>query len=213
MARRPKPYWPSLHGPKSPQAHSTQAHAPQDHTASRASQPAVELNEALRYLSGYSEQLRAQVATLISEERLGALLLSKYPQPHEHNSDKLLRAYTQELKQRYLRSSPPLSKVCYDGRIHLVHNALGTHTFVSRRQGQKLKSKHELRISTLFKRAPEPLLKMIVVHELAHLKEKEHNESFYQLCLHMDEAYHQHELDARLYLIHQELVGALYHER
>ena len=51
---------------------------------------------------------------------------------------------------------------------------------------------------------------MIVVHELAHLREREHNDAFYRLCVHMEGRYHQLELDARLYLIHKELFGDLY---
>jgi len=88
----------------------------------------------------------------------------------------------------------------YDNHIHVINNALGLHTYISRVQGNKLKRKNEIRISTAFKQAPEPLLRMIVVHELAHLKEKEHNKDFYQLCLHMLPDYHQLEFDARLYL-------------
>ena len=45
---------------------------------------------------------------------------------------------------------------------------------------------------------------MIVVHELAHLKEPEHNKAFYQLCTHMAPDYHQLEFDLRLYLTHLE---------
>jgi hypothetical protein len=45
---------------------------------------------------------------------------------------------------------------------------------------------------------------MIVVHELAHLKEFEHNKAFYQLCTHMVPDYHQLEFDLRLYLTHLE---------
>jgi predicted metal-dependent hydrolase len=51
---------------------------------------------------------------------------------------------------------------------------------------------------------------MIVVHELAHLKEKEHNKAFYSLCEHMEPDYHQLEFDLRLYLTHLELIGPLY---
>jgi hypothetical protein len=32
---------------------------------------------------------------------------------------------------------------------------------------------------------------MIVVHELAHLKEREHGRAFYALCTHMEADYHQ----------------------
>jgi len=51
---------------------------------------------------------------------------------------------------------------------------------------------------------------MIAVHELAHLKEREHNKAFYRLCLHRLKDYHQLELDMRLYLIQLELGGSLY---
>jgi len=51
---------------------------------------------------------------------------------------------------------------------------------------------------------------MIVVHELAHLKEKDHNKAFYKLCEHMEPSYHQFELDMRLYLTHVDLFGRLY---
>ena len=48
---------------------------------------------------------------------------------------------------------------------------------------------------------------MIAVHELAHLKEREHNKAFYQLCLHMEPNYHQLEFDLRLYLTQMEIEG------
>jgi hypothetical protein len=51
---------------------------------------------------------------------------------------------------------------------------------------------------------------MIVVHELAHLKEKDHNRPFYQLCHHMEPAYRQLEFDTRLLLTHLELGGTLF---
>jgi predicted metal-dependent hydrolase len=45
---------------------------------------------------------------------------------------------------------------------------------------------------------------MIVVHELAHLKESEHNKAFYRLCEFMQPGYRQIEFDLRLYLTHRE---------
>jgi len=48
---------------------------------------------------------------------------------------------------------------------------------------------------------------MIVVHELAHLKEKDHNKSFYQLCSHLEKNYHQYELDLRIYLTYLDIGG------
>ena len=41
---------------------------------------------------------------------------------------------------------------------------------------------------------------MIVVHELAHLKELEHDKAFYALCHHMASDYSQLEFDVRLWL-------------
>ena len=84
------------------------------------------------------------------------------------------------------------------------------HSYIARVHGGKLKTKNELRVSALFKKTPAAFLNMIVVHELAHLKEKEHNKAFYRLCLNMLSNYHQLEFDMRLYLIHLELGDALY---
>ena len=58
----------------------------------------------------------------------------------------------------------------------------------------------EIRVAGVFREAPEAFLRMIVVHELAHLKERQHDKAFYQLCEHMEPAYHQLEFDLRLYL-------------
>jgi predicted metal-dependent hydrolase len=49
---------------------------------------------------------------------------------------------------------------------------------------------------------------MIAVHELAHLKEREHDKPFYALCTHMEPAYHQLEFDVRLWLTALELEAA-----
>ncbi len=164
----------------------------------------------LIYLSGYPEQVTAQVRQVIAEKRLGEVILRRYPVAHEIRTDKALYDYTVELKNRFARKANPLSKVVFDGKINVLHHALGLHTFISRVQGGRLKAKHEIRIGAVFKTAPIEFLRMIVVHELAHLKEKDHNKAFYNLCEHMEPAYHQLEFDLRLYLTHLELVGPLY---
>jgi len=164
----------------------------------------------LKYLTAYSEQVQSQIQALLDQDKLGEFLLKKYPQKHEINNDKLLRDYVMDLKNRYLRKSSPLSKVIYDQKIHVVNNALGLHTFVSRVQGNKLKSKNEIRVSEVFKSVPEAFLEMIVVHELAHIKEKNHDKAFYQLCQHMLPDYHQLEFEMRLYLTQLELKGPIY---
>ncbi|WP_087025698.1 M48 family metallopeptidase [Thaumasiovibrio subtropicus] len=154
----------------------------------------------MKYLSGYPTHIISQAQRLVDENRLGDYLCNKYPASHSVNSDKALYQFVMEMKNRYLKKSSPISKVCFDKTLRNVESALGTHTRASRVQGGKLKAKKEIRIATLFKEAPLGLLEMIVVHELAHVKETEHNKSFYQLCCHMLPDYHQRELDMRLYL-------------
>ncbi|BDH44506.1 hypothetical protein TUM12370_05500 [Salmonella enterica subsp. enterica serovar Choleraesuis] len=159
----------------------------------------------LTYLQGYPESLLVQVRTLIDQGRLGAVLDKRYPGRHAVNSDKALWDYAQEIKNRSLRNAPPLNKVIWDNKIHVINNALGLHSAISRVQGNKLKARAEIRVATVFRTAPEPFLRMIVVHELAHLKEKNHDKPFYQLCCHMEPDYHQLEFDARLWLTQQAL--------
>ena len=163
-----------------------------------------------KYLLGYPDNITDQVRLLIDKDKLGETLLKKYPLAHTLRTDKALYAYTVELKNALLKQSQPLSKVIYDDKIKDLHHALGLHTLISRVQGGKHKAKNEIRVASLFKNVPLEFLRMIVVHELAHLREKDHNKAFYKLCLHMEPAYHQFELDMRLYLTHLDLFGKLY---
>lgn len=159
----------------------------------------------LKYLTGYSSDLQLQIQDMIDRGTLETFLQKRLPKMHDVRSDAALREYTLDLKNRYMKKSDPLSKVIFDNKIHVIRNALGTHSTVSRVQGKKLKSKSEIRIASVFKKCPEMLLKMIVVHELAHLREREHDKAFYQLCKHMLPDYHQRELEMRMYLTHLEL--------
>lgn len=163
---------------------------------------------AIKYLQGYPPHLQQQVMQMVAEDRLGDYLARRYPNRHQVQSDKALYGYTVELKQEYLRSAPAIDKVLYDNRLDLTHRALGLHTAVSRVQGGKLKAKKEIRVAALFKEAAPEFLNMIVVHELAHLKEVEHNKAFYKLCQYMLPDYHQLEFDLRLYLTWRDLQGA-----
>lgn len=156
--------------------------------------------DAMKYLAGYPQDVQARVRELIAQGRLGPMLAGKYAQAHAVRSDGQLYDYVQELKDRHLRRSVPLDKVVYDGTLQVMKHALGTHTTISRVQGSRLKASREIRIATVFRDAPADFLKMIVVHELAHLKEAAHNKAFYQLCTHMEPDYHQLEFDLRLYL-------------
>ena len=161
----------------------------------------------LPYLRAYPAALQAQVHTLLEKGTVGDLLLRKYPDAHAVRSDKALYDYTQELKQRYLRNGGTISKVRFDSTIHVVRNALGLHSSMSRMQGNRLTTRREIRVASVFKQGPDAFLRMIVVHELAHLREKDHDKAFYQLCTHMEPDYHQFEFDVRLYLTHVEAGG------
>jgi Predicted metal-dependent hydrolase len=161
----------------------------------------------LKYLQAYPVTVQDKVRALIAQGRLGEHLAERYPDRHDVQSDKALYTYTMELKQRSLKNAPGIDKVLYDARLDVLRNALGLHTAISRVQGSRLKAKKEIRVASLFKAAAPEFLQMIVVHELAHLKEAEHNKAFYQLCRYMLPDYHQLEFDLRVYLTWRDLVA------
>lgn len=154
----------------------------------------------LKFIEAYGPGVMAQVRELIAQNRLGEYLHTRYGETHEVRSDRALHLAAVEMKERFMRNTAPLNKVVYDSKLQVLSQALGTHTMVSRVQGQRLKASREIRIATVFRDAPAEFLKMILVHELAHLKERDHNKAFYQLCTHMAPDYHQLEFDLRLYL-------------
>jgi UTP pyrophosphatase len=128
----------------------------------------------MKYLQAYPQTLQNQVAELLHTGQLGARLQRRYRRAHEVRTDRALYDYVMALKNSHLRGAEPLSKIAYDSKLQVIAHALGTHTTVSRVQGSKLKSKREIRIASLFKDTPVEFLRMITVHELAHLKEKAH---------------------------------------
>lgn len=158
----------------------------------------------LPYLEAYGPAVEARVRELIAQDSLGAYIQGRYREAHDVRNDKALFQRAMELKNRYLRSAPPLGKVVYDSRLQVLSHALGTLTRVSRVQGPRLKATREIRVATVFRDAPAAFLRMILVHELAHLKEFDHSKAFYQLCAHMEPDYFQLELDLRIYLTHLE---------
>lgn len=154
----------------------------------------------LKYLQHYPLALQNQVRQLQAQSKLGDYISERYPNVHAIQTDKMLYQYCNEIKQAFLRNTPILDKVLYDNRLSIEHHALGLNTAISRVHGGKLKAKKEIRVSAFFKEAPAEFLRMIVVHELAHLKERNHDKAFYQLCQHMEPDYHQLEFDCRVYL-------------
>ena len=169
----------------------------------------VPVRASLKYLGAYPDSLQVQIQQLQDQGKLGAMLLGKYGAAHDVRTDTALYDYVMALKNEFLRSSEPLSKVAYDNRLQVIAHALGTHTQISRVQGNKLKAKREIRVSSLFKDVPLEFLKMITVHELAHIKEKGHDKAFYKLCTYMEPQYHQYEFDLRVYLMHMDTQGKL----
>ena len=158
--------------------------------------------DTLKYLAGYPPHLIAQVRALMEQGRLGTILGHQYGHPHAVRNDGQLYEYVQDMKDRHLRQSAPLGKVVYDSKLQVMKHALGTHATISRVQGGRLKASREMRIASVFRDAPAEFLRMIVVHELAHLKQAAHDKAFYRLCTHMEPDYHQLEFDLRLYLTH-----------
>lgn len=151
-------------------------------------------------LAGFPPAVRARAEALHSAGQLLPLLQRRYPEAHEVHDNAALYRYVQDLKTAHMRSSPPLGKVRYCDKISTVHNALGLHTYAVRVQGSKLKRKNELRVGAVFRDMPAAFLFAIVVHELAHLRHRDHDRAFYRLCTHMDPDYHRHEADLRLWL-------------
>lgn len=160
------------------------------------------------WLGGYPDALVAQVSDMLSGGQLGPHLLRKYPQPHAIRTDAALYDYVQHLRSTHLRSASPVHKVLYDSQLRDLRRALGTHTRSSRVQGSQLRAKREIRIAGLFRCGPEEFLRMIVAHELAHLRVSAHDKAFYQLCRHIAPDYEQLEFDLRLYLCHLAAGGA-----
>ncbi len=165
---------------------------------------------SLKYLTGYPPAVSEKIQHLLDQDKLGTLLINKYPTCHNIRTDKALYEWVMDMKNRFLRQSGPLSKIVYDDKLDVLHQALGLHSVISRVQGSQLKSKNEIRIGAVFKTAPLAFLNMIAVHELAHLREKQHDKAFYKLCEYMLPDYHQLEFDTRLYLTYLDTTGNLY---
>lgn len=159
------------------------------------------MSAPLKYLQHYPAALQDKIRQLQAQDKLGEYITLRYPQAHLIQTDKALYQYSNEIKQEFLRNTPLLDKVHYDNRLGIEHHALGLNIAISRVQGGKLKAKKEIKISAFFKASPAEFLRMIVVHELAHLKERNHDKAFYQLCQHMEPSYHQLEFDCRVYLL------------
>ena len=152
------------------------------------------------FLGGYPQDFVDRALDARAAGTLEAAVLARHTEPHGITDNGRLNDYVQELKRAHMKHAPPLSKVRYCEKIRTLHRALGLHTYAVRVQGANLKRKHELRVARLFRDLPADFLEMIVVHELAHLRHRDHDRAFYRLCEHMMPDYHRVELDLRLVL-------------
>ena len=152
------------------------------------------------YFQGYPQDIKDHYENLIKNGDVRSYLLKKYPVGHQINTDKQLYSYANGLKQKFMKKAPQIDKVKYAKQKNLILNALGTHTIINRSDGGSLKGKHEIRIAASLKGAPAEMLQMLVVHELAHFKENDHNKAFYNLCVYMQQNYCEVEVDTLLFL-------------
>jgi predicted metal-dependent hydrolase len=155
---------------------------------------------SLPFLQGYPPEILNRAQGLLERGELLGRVTQRYPEAHQVHSNKELFRYVQELKARHMKTAAPLAKVTYDSHLHSVHNALGLHVTSAVVHGSRLRKRRELRVAALFKDVPAAFLRMIVIHELAHMKHSDHDRAFYKLCCFMEPEYHQLELDLRLYL-------------
>lgn len=162
------------------------------------------------YFGHYPEQVQQQVDSLLQQQRLGQFFTQRYPHPHDIKTDKQLYNYIERLRQEYMKNSPRVHLAAYVKRHNMALNALGTHTYKTTQHGGRHKTSHQIHIEATLRHAPEPILRALVVHELAHFKEKQHNKAFYNLCQHMEPHYHQLELELRLFLLLCEAEGNIY---
>lgn len=158
-----------------------------------------------KYLAGYSEDLLKQVDAIIKENRLGEIITNKYKTKHNITNDKELYRLAMDIKRVYLKNAKTPERVYYDNKIEALNNALGLHSFIPKVQGKKIKMINDIKISNNFKNMPYEFLYNVLIHEIAHLKEKEHNKAFYNLCQNMSPEYFQVDFDLRLYLTYLDL--------
>lgn len=59
------------------------------------------------YFQNYPQEIRDKVDQLITSGQLRSYLLKKYPTGHQVNTDKQLYEYANNIKQSYMKNSPP----------------------------------------------------------------------------------------------------------
>jgi len=80
----------------------------------------VEFAQAWRYPAA----LLVQVRELIAAGRLAEMVAHRHPEAHNVRTEGALYDYVNELKSSHMRSAPPLAKVAYDAKLHIMKNVL-----------------------------------------------------------------------------------------
>ena len=104
------------------------------------------------------------------------------------------RADQSDLERRAAR----LNRQYFEGKLTWASMVYVTNQ--TSKYGSCSPGSRRIRISHRVASMPTFVLEYIIVHELAHLKEREHDKAFYALCMHMEPDYHQLEFDVRLWL-------------
>lgn len=105
-----------------------------------------------------------------------------------------------------MRNAGQLSVVLFDSRLQVMQHAAG-YTRIARVQ-ERLKTKREIRVATVFREMPQQFLQMIVVHRLAHLKEGGHDKTLPTSLPAYGAGLHQLEFDLRTCLCYLDAAGA-----
>lgn len=158
-----------------------------------------------KFLKGYDSNLLTQVNKLIEENKLGDYLKSKYNMEKNLNNDKDLYNLGISIKNQYMKNVKTPDKIYFDNKIEFSNQALGLNSFIPKIQGKKIKIINDIKISSRFKKLPYEFTYNVLVHEIAHLKEKNHSKSFYMLCQNISPDYFQIDFDLRLYLTYNDI--------
>lgn len=158
-----------------------------------------------KYLRGYSDNIIMSVKKLVDTDKLGLYLKNKYKNVNNCKKDKELYNLAKEIKDKYMKKQKLPEKIFYDNKIELSNQALGLHSYIPVKHGKKYKMKNEIKISSRFKNLPYEFMENVLIHELCHLKEKNHNKAFYNLCRNIDDRYFEKDLDIRIYLTYVDI--------
>ena len=71
----------------------------------------------MRYLEAYGPEVQAKVLNLLAQDRVGDYLQPRYGQAHEARNDRALFQMAVDLKDRFMRNTPPLQKAMYDSQL------------------------------------------------------------------------------------------------